>query len=72
MYVALTRAKEQLILIGTVDKEEKLRKMNVCYFKSTHCTKKIISRTTFNLVYNFSETLISIYIIINLGHLSIN
>ena len=26
MYVALTRAKEQLILIGTVDKEEKLRK----------------------------------------------
>ena len=27
MYVALTRAKEQLILIGTIDKEEALEKL---------------------------------------------
>jgi ATP-dependent helicase/nuclease subunit A len=29
MYVALTRAKEQLILIGTIDKEEALEKLEL-------------------------------------------
>lgn len=39
MYVALTRAKEQLILIGTIDKEEALENLSDCQFQviKLHC-----------------------------------
>ena len=39
MYVALTRAKEQLILIGTIDKEETLENLSDCQFQviKLHC-----------------------------------
>ncbi|CVY69732.1 MULTISPECIES: helicase-exonuclease AddAB subunit AddA [Staphylococcus] len=54
MYVALTRAKEQLILIGTVDKEEKLRKYERLPISNQLIAlhKRLSVERPFNLVYS--------------------
>lgn len=54
MYVAMTRAKEQLILIGTIDKEEVLEKFERLPIANNHIAlhKRLSADRPFDLIYS--------------------
>ena len=69
MYVALTRAKEQLILIGTIDKEEALEKLERLPISGNQIAlhKRLSADRPFDLIYSILAKYQSTSLLQNIG-----